>query len=160
MALFFDEITNFSDLSEKKMWCGFTAFFKKPTPPKSQKNGKNDRFWRGVFFEKTGENRPLLFFRQIRKCRDFVKKKSHFPTLRTAILLSDCLVILGWVSCRRIVTQGTPKEHIFFTKIRFFAQFGQKFTSKMAKNLCFSQKGGWVWGVCFWKKTPLLFTNT
>ena len=62
MALFLTKSRNFRIFRKKKMWCGFTCFFKKPTPPKSQKNGKNDRFWRGGFFEKTGENTPHFFF--------------------------------------------------------------------------------------------------
>ena len=142
MAFFFDEIATFSDLSEKKKWPVFTCFFKKHTPPKTIIFSIFLAFRRGRFFEKSGENTPHFFFRKIRKISDFVKKKSHFLTLRTAILLSECLVVLGWVSCRGIVTQGISKMHIFFTKISFFVQFGQKFTAKMAKNLYFSQKVG------------------
>ena len=135
VALFLTKSRNFRIFRKKKMWCGFTCFFKKPTPPKSQKNGKNDLFWRGRFFEKTGETRAHFFFRKIPKISWFCQKKYLFPRLRTAILLSDCLVNFGCAPCRGFVIQGTSKVHIFFTKIRFFAQFGQEFTSKMAKNL-------------------------
>ena len=135
MALFLTKSRNFRIFRKKKMWCGFTCFFKKPTPPKSQKNGKNDRFWSGRFFEKIGENAPHFFFPENPKISRFRQKKRHFPSLRTTILLSDCLVILGWTPRRGFVIQGTSKVHIFLTKIRFFAQFGQEFTSKMAKNL-------------------------
>ena len=94
------------------------------------------------FLKKQVKPHHIFFFPKNPKISRFRQKKRHFPSLRTTILLSDCLVILGWAPCRGIVIQGTSKMRIFFTKISFFVQFGQEFTSKMAKNLCFSQKVG------------------
>ena len=142
MALFLTKSRNFRIFRKKKMWCVFTYFFKKPTPPKTIIFSIFLAFRRGRFFEKTGETTPHFFFPKNPKISRFRQKKRHFPSLRTTILLSDCLVILGWTPRRGFVIQGTSKMHIFFTKISFFVQFGQEFTSKMAKNLCFSQKVG------------------
>ena len=138
---FFEKITKFLKFFKKR--CpGFTCFFKKPTAPKKTIFSIFLAFRRGRFFEKTGETTPHFFFPKNPKISRFRQKKRHFPSLRTTILLSDCLVILGWAPCRRIVIQGTSKMRIFFTRISFLVQFGQEFTSKMAKNLCFSQKVG------------------
>ncbi len=142
MAFFLTKSRNFRIFRKKK--CGvFSPVFSKNPP--LQKRSFFPFFWLfgGVgFLKKQVKPHHIFFFPKNPKISRFRQKKRHFPSLRTTILLSDCLVILGWTPRRGFVIQGTSKMQIFFTKISFFVQFGQEFTSKMAKNLCFSQKVG------------------